>query len=1209
MTIKKQILSFLLIFALVCSSVPVALAAETNGEVWKSFYVSPQGSDNAAGSEAYPFRTLERAGEEVRKYNKDMKGNIVVNIAPGRYEYSSDKFWEFGVDDSGSNGYDIIYRGTDSNNLPVISGARAIDGQWQLGQNGIWHTKLDGFDFVRELFINDVPAVRARSNKKVSGDDVYVGSAKNAEGFYIDKTKMDIYDNPEDVELHWTQIWTDALFHVWDIRQDPDNANRAIVIMNPDYWDDYMGIGLGTSGVHYKRGFIVENAYELLDEPGEFYYNKKTKILSYLPRDGEDITTAEVLCPQSDRILMVSGDNDYNRVHNIRFENIKFAHTTNLVLESSDYTGGQGEYAYPSELHHRMGRAANLVEWSDNIDFESCIFYGLTTIGLHFRDGVYNSDVVGNVFSDLGASGFVAGNIWDDREEAPADASAPANVAFQAGWSSSSKWFPASAELFHALNTQSGSDSDLSAVGRGWYSRDREMQEGTKPWIIIDLEKTYTLEKVKLSFPEDSTPEQRSNFDVYLSADNTFKEAKLIKSYKSPADLKEEIDVADGVKYRYIKLCKTEIEPFALNGIWAMSNDRGPQGRKGALADCTISNNYFTRVGQTLWSSLGIWVNWTKNFSITHNIITDVPYSGMSIGWGWDQYKTVTTVGNNNISHNRIDGFMRQASDGGGIYIFGKQYDTKLTGNYITDGLVNSVGIYMDNGCTGVTATDNICVETNVVATINSSTRDNKIYNQWSGGGWYDVFTSETYHTDDLKEFVYTNQPEEVTRIIANAGLEENWSWITARVPDVKTFIISGPDAYESFILKKDSGLAMGDVAAKASLDSASVLLEKGEFGYLPWQYAPETKAEVEYWVSALKDSKSRVVDYTYHLEDAFYLKSALQKAYDSVEHPSYEKMLEMCENAAKDSTYPSEAKVKFVEEYTAVKDTNPMTKSDKATAAVRLEKIYTELYSTGGGAEILAVSVEGGTCVIDRDNKKVTLTLASGVNPADILPVISTTSDAKVAIELDSLCYEKGRVIIPIYSKSGKSYDFWTMDIISGAVPDNGSALNMDLSLWNGGNINAAPSKFGEGVLISPWFQPTMNKVPVGNNIKFDINIPRMDTQSGIGIVFCAQTPELMYDVKEIQNSYYLAELKGQELSLYKVVSGEKYLCSSVRSIGFVFDTYNPFTIRITPEGDMDRIEISSGELMIIDTLVKEPVGRSGYFGILTRDMPVKLK
>lgn len=1209
MSIKKQLLGIFLIFMLVCSMMPGVLAAEEEVEGWKSFYVSPDGSDDADGTEDFPFKTIERAQEEVRKYSKDMQGDIVVNLMPGRYEYSGNERLEFHVEDSGSKGFDIIYRGTDSNSMPVISGAKEIKAQWNKDADGIYHAKIEGFDFVRELFINNVPAVRARSSKKVYGDDVYVGNAENAEGFYIDKTKMDIYDNPEDVELHWTQTWTDALFHVWDIRQDPDNTNRAIVIMNPDYWDDYMGFGLGTSSVHYKRGFIVENAYELLDEPGEFYYNKKTKILSYLPREGEDILTAEVLCPQNDQILMVSGDNDYNRVHNIRFENIKFAHATNLVLESADYTGGQAEYAYPSELHHRMGRAANLVEWADNIDFESCVFYGLTTIGLHFRDGVYNSEVVGNVFSDLGATGFAAGNIWDVREEAPKNTSGAANVAFQAGWSASSKWFPASVELFHALNTQSGSDDDLTSVGRGWYSREREMTEGSKPWLMLDLEKAYTLETIKLSFPEDSTDEQRSNFDVYVSNDRSFKDAKLIKSYQNAADFKEEITVGDGIKYRYIKLCKTQIEPFALNGIWAMSNDRAPHGRKGAPADCNISNNYFTRVGQTLWSSLGIWVNWTKNFDITHNVITDVPYSGMSIGWGWDQYANVSTVGNNNISHNRIDGFMRQASDGGGIYIFGKQYDSKLTGNYITDGLVNSVGIYMDNGCTGVTAADNICVETNVVATINSSTRDNKIYNMWSGGGWYNVFTSETYHTDDIKEFVYTNQPEEVTRIIASAGLEDKWSWIANRVPNVKSLIISGPDAYESFILKKDSGLAMREVAAESSLDSASVLLEKGEFGYLPWQYAPEAKAEVEYWVSALKSSKNRVVDYTYHLEDTFYLKTALQKAYDSVEHLSYEKMLTMCDDAAKDSTYPQDALSKFIKEYTAVKNTNPITEADKAVAAVRLEKIYTELYGKGSTAEILAVSVEGGTANVDRDNKSITLTLANGVNPKDILPAITTTADAKVATELNSLRYEKGRVVIPIYSKSERKYDFWTMDIISGAMSGISDKLNMELNSWTDGNINAKPSRLGEGILISPWFQPTMNKKPVGSTINFDINVPRMDTQSGIGIVFCAQSPNLLYDVREIQNSYYLAELKGQDLSLYKVVSGEKQLCSTVRSIGFVFGTYNPFTINITPEGNMDRIEIYSGNLLLIDTLVKEPIGKSGYFGILTRDMPVKLK
>jgi len=40
-----------------------------------------------------------------------------------------------------------------------------------------------------------------------------------------------------------------------------------------------------------------------------------------------------------------------------------------------------------------------------------------------------------------------------------------------------------------------------------------------------------------------------------------------------------------------------------------------------------------------------------------------------------------------------------------------------------------------------------------------------------------------------------------------------------------------------------------------------------------------------------------------------------------------------------------------------------------------------------------------------------------------------------------------------------------------------------------------------------------------------------------------------------------------------------------------------------------MDRIEIRSGNLLLIDTLITEPIGENGYFGILSQDVDVKVK
>lgn len=56
--------------------------ADSENNVWKNIYVSTLGNDQNDGSENSPFKTVERAKEEVRKISENMSGDIVVNIAP-----------------------------------------------------------------------------------------------------------------------------------------------------------------------------------------------------------------------------------------------------------------------------------------------------------------------------------------------------------------------------------------------------------------------------------------------------------------------------------------------------------------------------------------------------------------------------------------------------------------------------------------------------------------------------------------------------------------------------------------------------------------------------------------------------------------------------------------------------------------------------------------------------------------------------------------------------------------------------------------------------------------------------------------------------------------------------------------------------------------------------------------------------------------------
>ena len=126
---KMRLMSIVLVLGIMMSCFGVFANASEEAKtattpIQAQFYVAVNGNDSGNGSENSPFRTVERAMEEVRKINSDMTGDIIINIAPGTYEL--DEELRVRPEDSGSNGFDVVFRGS-RNNPPTISGGRKIN--------------------------------------------------------------------------------------------------------------------------------------------------------------------------------------------------------------------------------------------------------------------------------------------------------------------------------------------------------------------------------------------------------------------------------------------------------------------------------------------------------------------------------------------------------------------------------------------------------------------------------------------------------------------------------------------------------------------------------------------------------------------------------------------------------------------------------------------------------------------------------------------------------------------------------------------------------------------------------------------------------------------------------------------------------------------------------------------------------------------------
>lgn len=97
----------------------------------------------------------------------------------------------------------------------------------------------------------------------------------------------------------------------------------------------------------------------------------------------------------------------------------------------------------------------------------------------------------------------------------------------------------------------------------------------------------------------------------------------------------------------------------------------------------TITDNLITDAANEDWGCVGIGAGWVKNICIEHNEISDVSYTGISMGWGWN--RKICCMKNNTVHANLIHHYARHMYDTAGIYTLGAQPGTFITENVVRD--------------------------------------------------------------------------------------------------------------------------------------------------------------------------------------------------------------------------------------------------------------------------------------------------------------------------------------------------------------------------------------------------------------------------------------------------------------------------------------------------------------------------------------------
>jgi hypothetical protein len=375
-----------------------------------TFYVAPSGNDANSGAEAQPFATVERARQAVRDVNKDMTGDVVVVLSGGVYRIANTIVLD--ADDSGNNGHNVIYRAK-AGETPVLSGGKPVSG-WQADEKGRWKAPAVVDDF-RQLYVNGKRATRAQGKTptglELAGED----------GYKTTDVTMADWKNPADLEFCYAMEWAHTRCKVQSIKREGDHA--IITMLQPHFTNAKTKEGVN---IVKPQRMHIENALELLDEPGEWYLDRAAKTVYYLPRPGEDMAKVEVIAPAVEKLVELRGTLD-RPVHNIRFEGVTFAdgswllpNRVGLVDVQANFVLGEKNLLKRKDgltvVHNEHVKSpANVVCHAvKSIGFDRCTFTRLGGAGLDIEFGSQDNAVTGCRFADISGSGIQIGDLLKD---------------------------------------------------------------------------------------------------------------------------------------------------------------------------------------------------------------------------------------------------------------------------------------------------------------------------------------------------------------------------------------------------------------------------------------------------------------------------------------------------------------------------------------------------------------------------------------------------------------------------------------------------------------------------------------------------------------------------------------------------------------------------------------------------------------------------
>lgn len=373
-------------------------------------FVSPRGNDANPGTEARPFATLSRAQEAARAGAG--QGPVTVLLDGGTYYLSAP--FVLGPQDSGTARAPVIYAARPG--VPVtISAGQPLDLEWTAQENGIWHADAaSARGQIDQLFVNGHRRPVARWPNFREGDHgvdtgysnglkpqegpparQVVPPVQNYTGFAVDPNRFTMrrWAQPERAMLHVFQShgWGNMHWRLAGVDYD-----RHTIVLGEGGWQ--IGTLWNESRANWVKPnsrYYIENVFEELDVPGEWYHDAHKQKLYYMPVEGETLAHARIVACGLQELVIFQGTAE-QPVKHVHLRGLSFQHTSRTLMEPYE-TRLRGDWAIAR-------RAAVRLDGVEHCSVQDCEFTGLGGNAVLLSNYNRHVRVSDCLFTDVGDS-------------------------------------------------------------------------------------------------------------------------------------------------------------------------------------------------------------------------------------------------------------------------------------------------------------------------------------------------------------------------------------------------------------------------------------------------------------------------------------------------------------------------------------------------------------------------------------------------------------------------------------------------------------------------------------------------------------------------------------------------------------------------------------------------------------------------------------